>query len=38
MYKDLTPLIPELRKSMPFFLPRKVKDTIINMMFFVLSL
>ena len=38
MNKDLTPLVPQLRKCLPFFLPDKLKDTIINAFFFVLTL
>lgn len=38
MYKDLTPLMEELRECLPPALPTEEKDKIINMMFFILSL
>jgi|GEM_PF-4880910 len=38
MNKDLTPMIPELEKLLPFFLPKNVKENIINMVFFALTL
>jgi len=37
-YKDLTPMVPELGKLLPFFLPKKVKRSIADAIFFALTL
>lgn len=36
--KDLTPLIPEMKKALPFFIPGKIKEMVVNILFMVLSI
>lgn len=37
-HKDLTKFVPELKKALPFFIPGKIKDVIIDAFFMVLCI